>query len=1012
MSLSIPDGVSAQMQALVNAYAAQLEQYQSPSYNETEVRVDFINPLFQLLGWDVGNAAGLPQHLREVTHEATVSVEEPSGLYRSKKPDYSFKVGTETRFFLETKKPSVDLTTDRAPAFQLRRYGWSGNLSVSVLSNFTDLYLYDCSVRPIEGDDVGTALLAHYHFTEYVSRLPELYGLLSRQAVLSGALDAQFRTSPFRREPFNAYFLQQIQSWRLQLGEDVLRNNPGADAETLNLCVQRILNRTIFLRICEDRMLEPYGALRSVTGYEDLKARFFAADRKYDSGLFECLEEDRLTLSDETICAILSNLYYPNSSYEFSVIDPYLIGQIYELFLEKTLVLRPDGTLAAAEKPEAVEAQGVVNTPKNLADIIVEQTLQPLCEGRTPEETASYRIADICCGSGNFLLSALEYLVNFHMDYERRTDLDGALRRGDLRPLPGSGNYGLSYTRKRWILEHNLFGVDIDPLAVEVCKFSLLLKILENTSIQELTAYQKRTHSRILPNLDDNLKRGNALLDSTYLRLHPDAYEDVERLNKLCPFDWDAEFNGQKFDAIIGNPPYIRVQNLIRYAPEEYAFYKNPAAGYETAQAETLDCYYLFLERGLSLLTERGVLGYIIPHKFMTIQSGEPLRKFLSQRQAVRKLLHFGSFQAFADRSTYTCILLLSKRPQKTFALGFVRDWNQFLCRHTAACADYPADALSEQPWVFLPPQLTIQLNRIAPRCSPLLELAEVFVGVQTSADKIYILHADREDDAYIYGQDKDGQPVQVERGLLRKSVYDARLVSYEPIEANCYLIFPYQNQNGRPVLYTPEEMETQFPHGLAYLRRFRPELDRRKMAGRTEENWYAYGRSQSLRRFLVGEHLLWPVLSLGANYVYDNEQVVFTGGGNGPFYGLERKPNTPESIFYLQAVLNHWLPELLVRSRASTFRGGYYSHGKQFVETLPICRIDFQDPAQKAAHDDIVVSVQTLMRLSVQRKQAPNNARRTVIERSCAAVKRELSGKINALYEVQQKDEGIYEIG
>ena len=116
--------------------------------------------------------------------------------------------------------------------------------------------------------------------------------------------------------------------------------------------------------------------------------------------------------------------------------------------------------------------------------------------------------------------------------------------------------------------------------------------------------------------------------------------------------------------------------------------------------------------------------------------------------------------------------------------------------------------------------------------------------------------------------------------------------------------------------------MTTDFPHALAYLNSFKNKLDERNMPGRTTENWFAFGRSQSLKRFLAGEHLVWPVLSTSSNYVYDNDMVVFTGGGNGPFYGIEKKVTSQESIFYIQAILNHWLMELLVKSRASTFRG------------------------------------------------------------------------------------------
>lgn len=215
--------LTEQVAELVQTYSNNYPQFQRATYNETQVRVDFVNRFFKLLGWDVDNERGLPQHLREVTHEATVVVEE-DGVHRSKKPDYSFKVGTEVLYFLETKKPAVNLTIDAAPAFQLRRYGWSGNLKVSVLTNFTDLYIYDCSVRPREGDDIGIAMIAHYHFDEYVERFEEIYNMLSKEAVLTGQFERHFGNiqGALRREPFDQYFLDQIRTWRMMLGEDKL----------------------------------------------------------------------------------------------------------------------------------------------------------------------------------------------------------------------------------------------------------------------------------------------------------------------------------------------------------------------------------------------------------------------------------------------------------------------------------------------------------------------------------------------------------------------------------------------------------------------------------------------------------------------------------------------------------------------------------------------------------------------------------------------------------------------
>lgn len=992
----------------IQRYREGLKQYRSPLYNETQVRVDFINPFFRALGWDVDNSAGLPQHFREVTHEAVVSVEE-NGRRRTKKPDYSFKVGTETLFYLEAKKPYVDITSDPAPAFQLRRYGWSGNLKISVLTNYHDLYLYDCTVRPMEYDDVGTALIAHYTYEEYGEKFDEIYSLLSKEAVLSGEFEQRFLhvQGAFKREPFDEYFLRQIQEWRILLGEDIAAANPRIDEATLNICVQRIINRIIFLRICEDRSFEHYETLKEIDSYEELKALFAIADKKYDSGLFGLLEEDSLSLSDHVLIEIFRSLYYPSNSYEFSVVDPYIIGQIYELFLEEKLVIEPGGKIACERKPEVVDSQGVVNTPKNVTDIIVEQTLVLLYRGKTIEEVKDYRIADICCGSGNFLLSAYEYIMNFYLEKFITDEKEEALEQGKIYQIPGGSQYGLSYAVRREILTNNIWGTDIDPLAVEVTKFSLFLKALEGATAGELDTFSGSNTAKVLPDLERNIKNGNSLVDTSYAHFDQGVYRNLEKLGRIRMFDWKYEFGGHGFDAVIGNPPYIRVQNMVHYSPEEYSFYKSEYAEYQTASSDLLDKYYLFMEKGLSLLNPKGFLGYIVPHKFMTIRSGEGLRRLLSDKKSVRKIIHFGTIQVFKARSTYTCILILGKAPTDSFSIGFVQDWNRFLFEHDLECSTYPADFIGAPPWIFLPQSIDKKLVDLEDSCSELEQLADIFVGVQTSADKLYIIQENQEDEQYIYFTDKDNNARKIEKGILRKSVYDARLTRYEPIEANSYIIYPYREIKGKPVLYPLSEMEEKYPFAWEYLCSYKAELERRNMPGRNEENWYAYGRSQSIKRFMKGEHLIWPVLSLAANYVYDREMVVFTGGGNGPFYGLELKKDVRESIFYVQAVLNHWLLETLVKSRASTFRGGYYSHGKQFIAKLPIYRIDFSNREQVRLHDEIVEKVHILENLSLQRRMAGNHAQAGLFARSVQAVEQELNAVIDRLYGVQDIREG-----
>lgn len=996
-----------QVRTLVDTYQTHYEQYHRATYNETEVRVDFVNPLFGALGWDVLNERGLPQHLREVKHEANVVVEE-SGENRKKRPDYSFRAGTEPCFFLETKKPAVDIRTAVEPAFQLRRYGWSGNLTVSILTNFTDLLIYDCSVRPLEDDSANKALVAHYHYTEYADKFDEIYSLISKDAVVSGVFAERFSSisSSLVKEPFDDYFLNQIRRWRNILSQDILNNNADLNAEVLNIFVQKILNRIVFLRICEDRSFEQYETLKGITTYNQLKALFLAADRKYDSGLFDLIDEQTLTVSDDIIVDIFRDLYYPNSSYEFSVVDPYIIGQIYEAFLVETITITEDGAIACVEKPEAVDSQGAVNTPKNIADFIVEETLSRLFTDKTPDEVSGYRIADICCGSGNFLLSAFEYIINYTIEYYRHTTLVDSLRSGVLLPTADGQTFNLSYAIKRDILSNNIFGVDIDPLAVEVTKLSLLLKLLESVSIDELDDYMASNRQKALPNLDTNIKNGNSLIDGAYATYNPTVLEDMGLLAKINMFDWNEEFGQVSFDAIIGNPPYIRVQKMVHYSPEEYQYYKAEASGYETATAELLDKYYLFIERGLSLLSDNGVLGYIIPHRFMNTTSGETLRRWMSERKAVTRITHFGTHQVFLGRSTYTCVIVLSAVEQNTFEIGFVNDWGRFLFEHSTPYDTYEASILGRAPWTFVPASIRTALREVAPRCIRLDSLTEIFVGVQTSADTIYIITPDREDATYVYFTDKNGNSQQVEKAILKKSIYDCQIRKYERICQNTYIIFPYKTVNGRPTLYAVEEMTLQFPHAYRYLNLFKDELAGRNMPSRTECTWYAYGRSQSIRRFFGGEHLIWPVLSIGSNYVFDNEAITFTGGGNGPYYGLQIRQETQVSIFYIQAVLNYWLMEYLVKASASTFRGDYYSHGKQFIASLPIYSINFDNPDEAQAHANIVQGVRGIMELSERKQAARTQAQKNIIDRAITTAVHRIENILDSLYGITNNEQ------
>lgn len=984
---------------LVSAYAEHFAQYNRADYNETEVRNDFVNPFFEILGWDVLNKKKLPQHLREVKHEADVYVEE-DGENRKKKPDYAFHLGTEVCFFLETKKPSVNIMENKEAAFQTRRYGWNGNLKTSVLSNFTDMIIYDTSIRPSENDEVSKAMIAHYHYTEYVDKFTEISRFLSYASVVSGEFFEIFDkvTDTFRKESFDKYFLTQIKEWRYSLSQDIYNNNSTLDEEALNVFVQRIINRIVFLRICEDRNLEKYETLKKIETYAELRTLFDTADKKYNSGLFELIDEENIQITDTLLIYIFQELYYPNSCYEFSIVDPYIIGQIYELFLEEKIAIS-DSKVIVEKKTEVIDSQGVVNTPKNITDIVVGQTLEPLYKYELFDKWDTYRIADICCGSGNFLLSAYEYILNCYTMYYTENDKDNALQKGIIIPK-GQDSYILSFDKKYQILKQNIYGIDIDNLATEVAKFSLLIKLIEDVSLEEIRNFSASTHGKILPNLDDNIRNGNSLVDSKYLSYNNRFYEDTELISEIKLFDWDVEYKGRKFDAIIGNPPYIRVQNMVHYSESEYQYFKSDISGFETAKSELLDKYYLFLERGLELLAPGGRLGYIVPHKFMLIKAGSVLRQMLSKKRCVEKIIHFGTEQVFKGKSTYTCLLFLEKTNHKKFKIGFVKHLNEYYATNQVKLQEYPIEYLGTAPWSFLSEDIAMLLERVKDKCQPLEEMADIFVGLQTSADTVYIIKMQREENGLTYFVDCRGEEQCVETGILKPCIYDIQLEKYADIEPNMMLIFPYHIIKGKPMLYSIDEMKSNFPKTLAYLKKYKDDLDKRSIAGRTENNWYQFGRSQSIKRFSEGEHLIWSVLSTEGNYVYDDKTICFTGGGNGPFYGLEKKTSTKESLYYIQALLNYWLLERVVKSKASTFRGDYYSHGKQFIAKLPIYRIDFENINETEKHDAIVSGVKNIMELKRRRNIQKTKEQKNRYSRLIETEAQHLDDLISKLYD------------
>ena len=372
--------IPAPVLALIERFARHIDAYKRGVYNETQVRVEYIDPLFAALGWDVHNQKGYAEAYKEVVHEDAVRV---GGV--TKAPDYSFRIGGSRKFFLEAKKPSVDIKNDIHPAYQVRRYAWSAKLPLSLLTDFEECAVYDCRAKPAKSDSAAVGRVLYMRYTDYAERWDEIAGIFSQEAILTGSFDKYAGSHKAKRgtTEVDAAFLEEIERWRDLLARNIALRNPAIGQRELNFAVQQTIDRLIFLRICEDRGIEAYATLMALQNgaqvYPRLMQLFRLADARYNSGLFHFDDEkgreghpDRLTpnlvIDDKILKDILKNLYYPDSPYEFSVLPADILGQVYEQFLGKVIRLTAGHQAKVEEKPEVRKAGGVYYTPTYIVD--------------------------------------------------------------------------------------------------------------------------------------------------------------------------------------------------------------------------------------------------------------------------------------------------------------------------------------------------------------------------------------------------------------------------------------------------------------------------------------------------------------------------------------------------------------------------------------------------------------------------------------------------------------------
>ena len=949
--------VPAKILNLVKRFEQNLDAYKQGRYNEAQVRREFIDPFFKTLGWDVDNEQGYAESYKDVVHEDAIKV---SGALKA--PDYCFRIGGTRKFFLEAKKPSINIKDAIPPAYQLRRYAWSAKLPLSILTDFEELAVYDCRVKPIKTDRASKARILYFNYMDYPERWDEIAAIFSREAVLKGSFDKYAESKKVKRgtAEVDAAFLQEIERWRQLLARNIALRNSQLSQRELNFAVQRTIDRIIFLRICEDRGIEIYGKLMALQNghriYQRLLHLFRQADDRYNSGLFFFkLEKGRpdnpdtltpgLTIDDKILKDILKSLYYPDSPYEFSVLPADILGQVYEQFLGKVIRLTPAHRAIVEDKPEVKKAGGVYYTPTYIVDYIVKHTVGKLVVGKKPGPRGAVtklKILDPACGSGSFLLGAYQFLLDWHRDEYIRDDPRkwATGRTPRLYQSPG-GDWRLTTDERKRILLNNIYGVDIDPQAVETTKLSLLLKVLEGEDEQTLGRQLSMFQERVLPDLANNIKCGNSLIGPDFYKAQQMSLIDEEEIYRINAFDWEAEFpevmSTGGFDAVIGNPPYgyLFTNKETLHLCKRYSVF-----------ASISDAYVGFIQKAHELIRKDGRFGFIVPSAWLGGPAYKELRSYLLEFSIDTVILL--PYDIFKDAYIDTVLITTRKESPKASQTVVAYEYPKREKISSIDIATLSVCGIDQQAW------------HTSADCKFVLDVGMLKILSELRSK----------------GLVRFAENVSMKRGVLftRELLTESKTAaSFHPyFEGDVYryvlnYVVPCWVEYGPKMREYPKEF-----------------------------HWFE-GERVLLRRLVNRKHRLMATRI---------ENTVIT---NKNLYVI--KPTGKETVAYILGIINSRLISRVYLAQVSqATKDDFPQVTIRDILSLPFRPIDFSDLTENARHGQMVELVEQMLQLNKQLAEAKVPQIKTVLQRQIEATDRRIDQLVYELYGLTKEEIKIVE--
>ncbi len=978
---------------LIERFGEHIEQYKKGIYNETQTRADYIDPFFEALGWDIYNKQGNSEAYRDVILEDKIKVGEAT-----KAPDYCFTLAGTKKFFVEAKKPSVNIKGDILPAYQVRRYGWSAKLAISIVTDFEEFAIYDCNKKPNLKDKASVCRIKYMTYTDYIKEFDFIYETFAKKQLLKGSFDKYIQSDVKKRgtTTVDNEFLKEIETWRKYLAVNFALRNKQLTEDEINYAVQKTIDRIIFLRICEDRNIEKYGRLKNVfekeNYYKNLCEIFDKADKKYNSGLFD-FKKDKLTqtlsLDNKVVKNIITQLYYPDSPYEFSVFPVDILGHVYERFLGKTIRLTPGHYAKIEEKPEVRKAGGVYYTPNYIVDYIVENTVGKLIKNKTPKQIEKIKICDPACGSGSFLIGAYQYLLDYHLKYYTDKNFENKKN----TPLTPDGN--LTTGEKKRILLNNIYGVDIDSQAVEVTKLNLLLKELEGETKASINTQLSLFNERVLPSLNKNIKCGNSLIGTDFYDTQATLFP--EQIKKINAFDWKKQFpeifENQGFDVVIGNPPYLKERG------NKEIFETVNISEYGKYHQGKMDFWYYFLHKAIDIVTTNGIIGFITNSYWIKSTGATKLIKRVRENLAFTTVIDFDKIKIFESVSGRHMIHIYSKtNTNKNIICNYIKvDISTF----TDTIDQNTAIQIKNSEIFSLDEKISFEkINDIFINTIELGKLYEVSQGCVEATDKISFkaLEKSRNKDNFKVGEGifvlskdeiKKLDLTDEEKSVVKRYLNTNNVDRYSIKFDNEYLL--YTDKATREKIKNNE-----YPN-------LKNHLDRLKEFITSSNKPYGLHRTRK-QKYFESPKLICKGMFSKPKFCYDNEQY-YVGFSFSVIIQKEEKYN----LKILLGLLNSKAGEFWFNQNGKK-RGVGVDIGVLVFRKFPIPEINFSNPKEKQIHDTIVQLVDNLLYLNKELHKSNLETQQEQLQRAIKHSENKIDEMVYELYGLNEEEIRVVE--